>query len=133
MFDPRLGVAGQAAIRQRIGFRKTTSIPSRISGMKPEAPDAVLGRGSGSGFVIEASASAERKNETAPTAIGIDACDQSQCREGEKLERREDPNLERAGMEDEDRDGGDREHRYLASEHADAFAGPELEEIGMAP
>ena len=71
MFDPRLVVAVQAAIRQRIGFRKTTSIPSRISGMKPEAPDAVLGRGSGSGFVIEASASAERKNETASTATAF--------------------------------------------------------------
>src|SRR5437764_112955 len=71
MFDPRLVVAVHAAIRQRIGFRKTTSIPSRISGMKPEVPDAVLGRGSGSGFVMEASASADRKNDTASTATAF--------------------------------------------------------------
>src|SRR5216110_2331540 len=71
MFDPRLVVAVQAAIRQRIGFRKTTSIPSRISGMKPEVPDAVLGWGSGSGFLIEASASAERKNDSASTATAF--------------------------------------------------------------
>src|SRR5438874_11224131 len=71
MFDPRLVVAVQAAIRQRIGFRKTTSIPSRISGMKPEVPDAVLGWGSGSGFLIEARAIAERKNASASTATAF--------------------------------------------------------------
>src|SRR6266566_1523017 len=38
-----------------------------------------------------------------------------------------------AGMQDEDRHGGYREDGDLAPEHADAFAGPELEEIGMAP
>src|SRR6266566_1831888 len=68
IFDPRLVVAVQAAIRQRIGFRKTTSIPSRISGMKPAVPDAVLGLGSGSDFLIEASAIAERRNDSASTA-----------------------------------------------------------------
>ena len=71
MFEPRLVVAVQPAIRHRIGLPKTTSIPSRISGMKPVAPDAVLGRGSGSGVLIKASASAEKRNETASTATAF--------------------------------------------------------------
>src|SRR5205814_7450477 len=43
MFEPRLVVAVHPAIRHRMGLLKTTSMPSRISGMKPVAPDAVLG------------------------------------------------------------------------------------------
>src|SRR3989442_2026813 len=71
IFEPRLLVAVQPAIRQRIGLRKTTSIPSRISGMKPVAPDAVLGLGSGSGVLIRASASAENRKDTASTATAF--------------------------------------------------------------
>src|SRR5439155_17185269 len=71
MFEPRLVVAVQPAIRHRIGLRKTTSMPSRISGIKPAVPDVVLGRGSGSGFLIEARASAERRNDRASTATAL--------------------------------------------------------------
>src|ERR1700737_376457 len=49
MIDPKLVVAVQAAIRHRIGFLKTTMMPSFISAMKPVAPDAPAGLGSGSG------------------------------------------------------------------------------------
>src|SRR5205823_14224012 len=71
MFEPRFVVAVHPAMRQRIGLLKTTSIPSRISGMKPVAPDAVLGRGSGSGVLIKASASAEARKDTASTATAL--------------------------------------------------------------
>src|SRR2546428_1585844 len=71
MFEPRLVVAVHPAIRHRMGLLKTTSIPSRISGMKPVAPDAVLGRDSGSGVVIEARATADARKERASTATAL--------------------------------------------------------------
>src|SRR5256885_3336899 len=71
MFDPRLVVAVQPAIRQRIGFLNTTSSPSFISGTKPLDPLAVLGRGCGSGALITLSATAETRNERASTATAL--------------------------------------------------------------
>src|SRR5258708_37674038 len=71
MFDPRLNVAVQPAIRQRIGFLNTTSSPSLISGTKPVAPLAVLGRGCGSGLLIALRATAETRNDSASMATAF--------------------------------------------------------------
>src|SRR5260370_41790538 len=71
MFDPRLNVAVQPAIRQRIGFLNTTSSPSLISGMKPVPPLAVLGRGCGSGLLMVLRATAETRNDSASTATAF--------------------------------------------------------------
>src|ERR1700682_3353183 len=68
MIDPKFVVAVQAAIRQRIGFLKTTTMPSFISAMKPVAPDAPAGLGSGSGVLMVLKATADTRKDKASTA-----------------------------------------------------------------
>src|ERR1700682_4163200 len=71
MFEPKLKVAVHPAIRHRIGFLNTTSSPSLISGMKPVAPLAVVGRGGGSGCLIVLRATAEARNDSASMATAF--------------------------------------------------------------
>src|ERR1700736_5680458 len=71
MIDPKFVVAVQPAIRQRIGFLNTTMMPSFISATKPVAPDAVAGRGSGSGVRIALKAIADTRKERASNATAF--------------------------------------------------------------
>src|ERR1700694_5014872 len=65
MLLPRLKVAVQPAIFQRVGLWMTTWIPSHISCQKPVRPEALDGFGSGSGFLISQRETAETRKEAA--------------------------------------------------------------------
>ena len=73
------------------------------------------------------------QNRAPRQAVDPDTCRKRQEEERRELDRPERRHLERARVEDQDRDERDRQLRDDRAELADRLAGPQLQEVAVAP
>src|SRR5437588_374776 len=148
MLLPRLLVAVQPAIFQRVGFPITTWMPSHISRQKPDSPPAVPGCGAGSGLRIPKSEAAEMAKEAAstqsdstapmawirkPASAGPASCAADLLTSSLLLPSTRSVRGISAGGQDQDRHRRQRQGGDLGPGLADRLAGPEQQEAPVAP